>query len=100
MFCSPLGRTLITLNHHPLLRLQELSHNHNQRLTLIQVRTISAAAADGEKWDARYSHPVPHTNEYYFKCMLGGVLSCGLTHTLVVPLDVVKCNMQVCSLCV
>jgi len=27
--------------------------------------------------------------------MLGGVLSCGLTHTAVVPLDIVKCNMQV-----
>ena len=38
---------------------------------------------------------VPHTNDYYVKCMFGGVLSCGLTHTLVVPLDVVKCNMQV-----
>ena len=37
---------------------------------------------------------VPHTNDYYIKCMFGGVLSCGLTHTLVVPLDVVKCNMQ------
>eukprot|EP01004_Peranema_trichophorum_P005836 NODE_4680_length_1131_cov_50.397817_g4152_i0.p1 GENE.NODE_4680_length_1131_cov_50.397817_g4152_i0~~NODE_4680_length_1131_cov_50.397817_g4152_i0.p1 ORF type:complete len:343 (-),score=57.59 NODE_4680_length_1131_cov_50.397817_g4152_i0:103-999(-) len=27
--------------------------------------------------------------------MIGGVLSCGLTHTAVCPLDVVKCNMQV-----
>jgi solute carrier family 25 phosphate transporter 3 len=27
--------------------------------------------------------------------MLGGALSCGLTHTAVVPLDVVKCKMQV-----
>jgi len=53
------------------------------------------------KWDAREkgvdgkSHVVPHTNLYYLKCMLGGVLSCGLTHTGVVPLDVVKCKMQV-----
>jgi len=47
-----------------------------------------------EKWNARYSHPVPHDNSYYFKCMIAGVLSCGLTHTLVCPLDVVKCNMQ------
>lgn len=46
-------------------------------------------------WDARYSHDVPHTNEYYLKCMGGGALSCGLTHTLVTPLDVTKCNMQV-----
>jgi solute carrier family 25 phosphate transporter 3 len=38
---------------------------------------------------------VPHTPSYYFQCMLGGVLSCGGTHFLVTPLDVVKCNMQV-----
>lgn len=52
-------------------------------------------ATSGKKWEARWSHPVPHTNSYYAKCMLGGVLSCGLTHTLITPLDVVKCNMQV-----
>ena len=33
--------------------------------------------------------------EYYGKCMIGGALSCGLTHTAVVPLDLVKCRMQV-----
>ena len=27
--------------------------------------------------------------------MIGGALSCGLTHTAVVPLDLVKCRMQV-----
>jgi solute carrier family 25 phosphate transporter 3 len=48
----------------------------------------------GQKWDSRWSHPVPHTTEYYIKCMGGGILSCGLTHTMVCPLDVAKCNMQ------
>lgn len=33
--------------------------------------------------------------EYYLKCALGGALSCGLTHTAVVPLDLVKCRIQV-----
>lgn len=58
--------------------------------------------ASSDKWDARVSSPVtrvphPHIHDttYYLKCMLGGVLSCGLTHTAVVPLDVVKCKMQV-----
>jgi len=46
------------------------------------------------KWHARYSNLVPHTNSYYFKCMIAGILSCGITHTAVCPLDVVKCNMQ------
>jgi len=40
-------------------------------------------------------HVVRHDASFYAKCMLGGVLSCGLTHTAVVPLDVVKCKMQV-----
>jgi solute carrier family 25 phosphate transporter 3 len=31
---------------------------------------------------------------YYQKCMLGGMLSCGITHTMVCPLDIVKCRMQ------
>lgn len=35
------------------------------------------------------------SNEYYAKCAFGGVLSCGLTHTAVVPLDLVKCRIQV-----
>lgn len=47
------------------------------------------------KWDSRYTSHVVHDNTYYAKCMVGGILSCGLTHTAVTPLDVSKCNMQV-----
>ena len=36
-----------------------------------------------------------HDMSYYGKCMIGGVLSCGITHTLVCPLDIVKCRKQV-----
>jgi len=57
-------------------------------------RLISTSAA-GAKWDARYSHNPPHTTDFYLKCCVGGVLSCGLTHLAVTPLDVAKCNMQV-----
>ncbi|XP_046938420.1 phosphate carrier protein, mitochondrial-like [Lynx rufus] len=32
---------------------------------------------------------------YLLLCGLGGMLSCGLTHTAVMPLDLVKCRMQV-----
>jgi len=46
-------------------------------------------------WDSRYAGSVPHDTSYYAKCMLGGVLACGLTHALITPLDVTKCNMQV-----
>ncbi|KAL6503045.1 Mitochondrial phosphate carrier protein 3, mitochondrial [Orobanche hederae] len=31
---------------------------------------------------------------YYAACTAGGILSCGLTHMAVTPLDLVKCNMQ------
>ncbi|KAL0709489.1 hypothetical protein Bca4012_016467 [Brassica carinata] len=33
---------------------------------------------------------------FYAACTFGGILSCGLTHMTVTPLDLVKCNMQVC----
>jgi solute carrier family 25 phosphate transporter 3 len=36
-----------------------------------------------------------HDATYYFKCMIGGMLACGLTHAAIVPLDVVKCMRQV-----
>ena len=32
---------------------------------------------------------------FYAACTAGGILSCGLTHMAVTPLDLVKCNMQV-----
>uniref|UniRef100_A0A0D3FGJ1 Uncharacterized protein n=1 Tax=Oryza barthii TaxID=65489 RepID=A0A0D3FGJ1_9ORYZ len=36
-----------------------------------------------------------HTPLFYATCALGGLLSTGLTHLAVTPLDLVKCNMQV-----
>ena len=36
-----------------------------------------------------------HDLSYYLKCMVGGSLACGLTHTAIVPLDVMKCKKQI-----
>ncbi|KAJ8449522.1 hypothetical protein Cgig2_005544 [Carnegiea gigantea] len=36
-----------------------------------------------------------HSPAYYGACTAGGILSCGLTHMTVTPLDLVKCNMQI-----
>ena len=36
-----------------------------------------------------------YSPKYYGVCAVGGALCCGLTHTAVTPLDVVKCNMQI-----
>jgi len=55
---------------------------------------VSAAAPEGKQWDSRLAGAVPHDNNYYFKCMIAGIISCGGTHAGIVSLDVVKCNMQ------
>ncbi|XP_060082199.1 solute carrier family 25 member 3-like [Ylistrum balloti] len=35
------------------------------------------------------------SSKYFALCGFGGILSCGITHTAVVPLDLVKCRIQV-----
>ncbi|XP_047502853.1 phosphate carrier protein, mitochondrial-like [Penaeus chinensis] len=54
---------------------------------LVAGRNIAAA-------DAQYSCEYG-SNKYYALCGFGGLLSCGITHTAVVPLDLVKCRIQV-----
>ncbi|KAL6244714.1 Cu/Pi carrier [Rhinocladiella similis] len=39
----------------------------------------------------------PNSTKYFASCMLGGVIACGPTHTLVTPLDLVKTRRQVDS---
>jgi len=36
-----------------------------------------------------------YSGKYYATCAVGGVVACGATHTLVTPLDLVKCRRQV-----
>lgn len=36
-----------------------------------------------------------YSAEYYGYCTIGGILSCGLTHTAVTPMDVVKCKLSI-----
>lgn len=35
------------------------------------------------------------SGKYYALCGVGGILSCGITHTALTPLDLVKCRIQV-----
>ncbi|XP_056633281.1 phosphate carrier protein, mitochondrial-like [Diorhabda carinulata] len=57
--------------------------------SLVAGRQIAAAAvAEGDSCEFGSSY-------YFALCGLGGVLSCGITHTAVVPLDLVKCRLQV-----
>eukprot|EP00695_Tsukubamonas_globosa_P003954 TRINITY_DN93_c0_g1_i3.p1 TRINITY_DN93_c0_g1~~TRINITY_DN93_c0_g1_i3.p1 ORF type:complete len:332 (+),score=188.86 TRINITY_DN93_c0_g1_i3:76-996(+) len=36
-----------------------------------------------------------YSTEYYLTCGVGGIVACGLTHTGVVSLDIIKCRKQV-----
>nr|XP_022901622.1 phosphate carrier protein, mitochondrial-like [Onthophagus taurus] len=57
--------------------------------SLVAGRQIAAAAINpGESCEFG-------SMKYFYLCGLGGVLSCGITHTMVVPLDLVKCRIQV-----
>jgi len=54
----------------------------------IPERRIATASAEGPSCEFGSS-------KYYALCGFGGVLSCGVTHTAIVPLDLVKCRIQV-----
>ncbi|RVE56213.1 hypothetical protein OJAV_G00219000 [Oryzias javanicus] len=54
-------------------------------------RTLAAAAAVDEGDSCEFG-----SQKYLLLCGFGGIISCGTTHTAVVPLDLVKCRMQVC----
>jgi solute carrier family 25 phosphate transporter 3 len=57
------------------------------------VRTAHCASSGGGG-DAPVEFGSP---KFYALCGLGGILSCGITHTAIVPLDLVKCRIQVNS---
>jgi len=59
--------------------------------SLVEGRTISAASAS-ESGSVEFG-----SNKFFLLCGIGGAISCGLTHTAIVPLDLVKCRMQVDS---
>ena len=61
----------------------------NEEKQLVSTRNIQAADANpGEACEFGSLH-------YFALCGVGGILSCGTTHTFVVPLDLVKCRLQV-----
>lgn len=62
----------------------------NPELSFVPGRHIAAASVAVEGDSCEFGSP-----KYYALCGIGGILSCGLTHTLVVPLDLVKCRLQV-----
>ena len=55
---------------------------------MVWFRSLVAAAS--EDYSCEFGSP-----KYYALCAVGGALSCGITHTAVTPLDLVKCRIQV-----
>jgi solute carrier family 25 phosphate transporter 3 len=53
-------------------------------------KTRELSAASAEDVSCEIGSP-----KYYALCAFGGLLSCGITHTAVTPLDLVKCRLQV-----
>lgn len=47
------------------------------------------------KVQSKAGHIELYSTKYYASCIFGGLMACGLTHTLVTPLDLVKCRRQV-----
>lgn len=69
-------------------KLQDFVRNSPFRGPMGLASCDGASSAEGDSCEFGSGH-------YFALCGLGGIISCGLTHTMVVPLDLVKCRMQV-----
>jgi len=70
-------------------RLASLFANPLKPVKAEEVKTRSLTAAATEEYSCEFG-----SAKYYALCAVGGALSCGLTHTAVTPLDLVKCRLQ------
>jgi len=59
-----------------------------ESVTSVERTSVMAAINPGESCEFGSA-------KYFALCGFGGILSCGITHTAVVPLDLVKCRIQV-----
>jgi solute carrier family 25 phosphate transporter 3 len=85
-----------------------MSTNKDTVRALAFNRFISSIQPNAPKGDLKLYSPVEKTvlpaaakpgvvlysKEFYALCGIGGILSCGITHALMTPLDLVKCNAQ------
>uniref|UniRef100_A0A671P0I4 Solute carrier family 25 member 3 n=1 Tax=Sinocyclocheilus anshuiensis TaxID=1608454 RepID=A0A671P0I4_9TELE len=72
----------------PLFTLQKAGEPETH--SPVQKRRLAAAATAESADSCEFG-----SGKYYALCGFGGILSCGITHTAVVPLDLVKCRLQV-----
>ncbi|XP_076802078.1 solute carrier family 25 member 3-like [Clavelina lepadiformis] len=67
---------------------EDVSPSHTAECQGIVRRISAASVKEGDSCEFGSA-------KYYAICGFGGILSCGITHTAVVPLDLVKCRIQV-----
>ena len=63
-------------------------------LALISTSALFPAMSITKSEHVEVYRIVLYSPAYFTACALGGALSCGLTHTLMTPIDLVKCNKQ------
>ena len=78
---------------------EELYHNYQtgdskQNLSDAATQEFNKASQKAQEKTGKIELYSP---KYYAACTIGGLLACGLTHTAVTPLDLVKCRRQVDS---
>lgn len=96
LFSSSFAAALATMQPAEVQQEQQRLREESFSLPSAVAAAINSPAA-GKVVPAAPSEPGKiqmYSREYYTTCAIGGILSCGLTHTAVTPLDVVKCNMQ------
>ncbi|KAL7671938.1 hypothetical protein ACOME3_006840 [Neoechinorhynchus agilis] len=66
------------------------SDRQTQRQSYVPFRRLFAKTQSQEQYSCELG-----SAKYFALCGIGGILSCGTTHTAIVPLDLVKCRLQV-----
>lgn len=74
--------------HTPSFTVKCKETDTNPSPSVVERKISTASAAEGNSCEFGSA-------KYFALCGFGGILSCGLTHTAVVPLDLVKCRIQV-----
>ncbi|KAE8688092.1 Phosphate carrier protein [Hibiscus syriacus] len=73
-------------NHHALPRSPSVTSSNG----IVAARGSRFVVASPKEGGIEMFSPA-----FYAACTVGGLLCCGLTHTAVTPMDLVKCNMQI-----
>ncbi|KAL1836886.1 hypothetical protein VTJ49DRAFT_4528 [Mycothermus thermophilus] len=82
------------LDLYPAYSVVDNAKDKAKKLGAEAVKDLEAASQLAQN---KTGHIQMYTGKYYAACTVGGMLACGLTHTAVTPLDLVKTRRQVDS---